>query len=846
MPYPNFTAEELAGFAAQAQQYQTYTAPVPAPTMLTQTAPVQQQYSMPTAEQIAAIQAQYASVPVQAPTPIVPQYSGMLTLPPEAQQAYDNYLAQQAPVQQTVQAPAPVPAPVPVQQPIQAPAPGLLTNSFDAYELEGVDSASKFQIEQGLDNRPDLTGTAIEDSYLPNRPVGEDVTETDMLEWSNYYKDNPDLKNGISVDEQSDLLYWDWLNGDLTKKELFQAGKELRLANGLDERHISIDGRDNHRFEWRASKGRKTGGTPTELFQKNHAKVGGYFDKEKLPGGSFFQDEVLANPIVRTGAAIATSGASELAIAAGKALNGETLHGADYAGAVTGAVGLGGGLAKMGIPGVSTFAATNPYLTAGLQQGALTGITGGDIDDILKSVAAGSATANVAGLAEIAGLDKFSNLLANDNAAGTFTSSLTSDILNQAIQTGSVDLGDALETSAINTGIDVVGNIIQQAESTRDPQKMFEEGALLNGEEISAEDAAMLADTSSGYALFGPDSIVSNIFDIETSYIPTDLLGSAMDWVLGKDSRDMAISPDGSKYPVIDGDIYLDNGVVVSANGLGKGDYADWEATVEPSRFGANDVLAMIGEGVSDFKEHLSNTGYDGIEVTTDIFGQDPEVAGNVSNDYDERFFDPFADRSFNSSLEDMGIYEENPFGVNHTGTELTLAEENVAALEGLDIRTGEAQLPAGSSYAGEIEEYTANVETSEQDASADDEVVGVVTDPIVVEDVITDDEVVGTRTARSEVDETEPELPGTQSQTTTTTATDDTSYRDETEEELPGGGDDTLPSRGLLGGGGGAGDFNAYMKKLDWKRPDVVQNILLPRNNALDEIAMLTNRLIT
>jgi hypothetical protein len=46
--------------------------------------------------------------------------------------------------------------------------------------------------------------------------------------------------------------------------------------------------------------------------------------------------------------------------------------------------------------------------------------------------------------------------------------------------------------------------------------------------------------------------------------------------------------------------------------------------------------------------------------------------------------------------------------------------------------------------------------------------------------------------------------------------------------------------------GGAGPGQFNSFMTKLDWKRPDVVQNILLPRQNAFNEVTMLTNRLIT
>lgn len=239
----------------------------------------------------------------------------------------------------------------------------------------GLFSGPKYDthVEWGLDNRPDLTGTQFEGAYLPYRPTWQsqqpqgfsltdlqaidfgDPTALDQLRnqylsqdfdpnagrsqaagdvqrWHEYYTDNQDLRQLLSLDEQQDLLFLDHITGGMSQSDYKTASYDLRNSWGLD-RHYSVPGRDSHRFEYQydVRDRRIDSSNPYDSFLDTHQDVGGFFKQENLPGGSFFQDDILGNPVIRAGAAYFTGGLSEVAIAAGRALDGETLHGMDYA-----------------------------------------------------------------------------------------------------------------------------------------------------------------------------------------------------------------------------------------------------------------------------------------------------------------------------------------------------------------------------------------------------------------------------------------------------------------------------------------------------------------------------------
>ena len=807
MPYPNFTPEELAGFAAQAQQYQqgmltqqpppvytppppvytpppvqqtpaytnnvqappVYTPPPPAPP------PVQQQYSLPPEVQGLLTQYQQSGsfqnyVPPNLPSMAEMQAAGAAQAQQQAAQAAQaqaqaDQLAQQQAAQLAQQQAAqsltpPVVAasqsagiydpqyyagkglaearaiaqalgdPIPGDD-WQAPQPlvgqeAAPVDAYDKYQLEGVDSASRFHNQLGLDNRPDLTGTELEGAFLMNRPVGEDVTEADMLAWSNYYKDNPELRNALSVDEQSDLLYWDWLNGDMTDKELFQAGKALRLANGLDERHISIEGRDNHRWEWRARKGRRTGGTPTELFQKNHAKVGGYFDKEKLPGGSFFQDEILGEPL----------GQLALAIALGY-----------------------GATSLMGTAATATTAATTGMLpvtagtlagnlTAGaLTSGAMTALGGGSFKDILKAAAGGAVTAGVGGsLSQILpeGVVEF---LEKDGIISGVANNTISNSAQQLLMTGELDIEEAIKSGVINYAqaevidflkndvLDFVKNEVLGNEGTTAP---VEDGNLVYDVETGL---GVPAETNNVYVT--PDEAVMGGYTYNTDGTMTrDSDGTVFEWIETEATDE---NPTGEIAVPVQGD----------AGGSGGSTQEGQTTTATDNIF--VDSTAEEGERVGglDYDEE--------VVVTADYDPNNPVI------------FPPFLPPDIDSNGEE----DEDVIG------------------DDLDLN------PDG----GVIEEV---VVTADYDPY-----------PPIIYPPFPDPDI--------DIDPNDIILPP---------LLDDLPLTESS--QFSSGGS------GLLGGSRGGGSFNSYMTKLDWKRPDVVQNILLPRQNAFNEITMLTNRLMT
>jgi len=287
------------------------------------------------------------------------------------------------------------------------------------YEATTYGESPKYQqhSEWGLDNRPDLAGTQYENVYLPNRPTfdstpnydigpngrahmrgpagaqaraekveGEADARQDVEAWHNYYNENEDYRQLLSLDEQQDLLFLDHLNGDITQKDYKKQSYDLRKSFGL-ERHYGVEGRDSHRFEYQYDVGdKRLTGDPYADFLKNHDKVGGFFDQEDLPGGSFFQ-EAIRNPFVELAANIIAPGYGTLALTAARAADGETLHAGDYGRVVGSFAPMGGGMLSKATNGF-----ISPTIGSGIVAAGAEGIAGGNLQDMalagLKNVAA--------------------------------------------------------------------------------------------------------------------------------------------------------------------------------------------------------------------------------------------------------------------------------------------------------------------------------------------------------------------------------------------------------------------------------------------------------------------------
>ena len=330
------------------------------------------------------------------------------------------------------------------------------TGKFDETDARN-DAMGRFHEQAGLDKRPTLPEEI--DVYLPHRPAGGSKDETKA--WADYYAANPELKQLLSFDEQQDLMFMDHLLGKTTNKEYQQQSYDHRKKFGLD-RHYMNPERDSHRFEYQYDVKNKyfKSKDPYERFQEKHQNVGGFFDKENLPGQSFFQ-EAMSNPLV----GVALSFAVPMAAPA-----------------------LAAGL------GVSNAAA------AAMLGGGMSALKGGDIGDIIKGAAGGYIGGG--------GLDGVSGYLGE-------TLGVSTDIADSIVRSGfeltsGASLEDALAAGLVKYGL-----------SKGDDLAQFLKGEMGKGgvpvEELNEfdtgkyEDMYKEADPSIG----GGGSPTDNVLDLE-------------------------------------------------------------------------------------------------------------------------------------------------------------------------------------------------------------------------------------------------------------------------------------------------------------------------------------------
>lgn len=148
-------------------------------------------------------------------------------------------------------------------------------------------------LEMGVYDRPDLTDTQFQGAYLPYMPDNA----ADLEKYHNYYTENPELRNLLSVDEQQQLLFLDAGTQGWTKKEYKNASYDWRNSLGLP-RKTGLKGSD-HPWEWRVG-GRQykdvlKGADPYQALLDNQGNIGGWTDRDK-ENKSFFE-KVLSNPI---------------------------------------------------------------------------------------------------------------------------------------------------------------------------------------------------------------------------------------------------------------------------------------------------------------------------------------------------------------------------------------------------------------------------------------------------------------------------------------------------------------------------------------------------------------------
>ena len=887
MPYPNFTPEELAGFAAQAQQYQTQVQQAPAYTPPpvqqapaytpppVQQAPVQYDTSAFNIPQFDASTLQQPGMLTQQLAPPVPQQqyslpSGLLTqyqqsganqnyVPPNlpsmaemqaagaaqaqqqaAQAAQAQAQADQLAQQQAAQLAQQQAAQVAAQQQAQTQATALgvtpLTNTYEASTVEGTTAPTKFHNELGLDVRPDLTGTEFEGAYLPNRPTGLDATEADIDEWRNYYADNPEMHALLSMDEKSDLLFWDKLKGNLTEEELNQANKDLRAEYGFDDRYISIEGKENNRYEWVSETGVGTnefmaddiqayfeangqeatearfyndgaGPSIADQFLMNHENVGGFFREKDLPGGSVLQD-FTQYPLGALLVGLATGAIAEPFLAGGTAAGTTAGAAGTTAGTAATTAGTAGTAAAtaggLGLSGTSLAAAQ-----AALANAVVTGVSGGDFGDIAQSALTGAVTSGIGGMLEGGALGDLS-LPGMDSTLGVWASE--NPILSAGLTAGGVsalagnDLSDAAISALLGSG----------AEYLR-----YSGLETLDGEGLFSDIANNTLDE------FVNNQILTGNLSVSEA-IERGLISTAVDAVSGTFGGDST-------------ETETETGTEVTTE----------TASVDPSMETTN-VTAADLSGTGNLAGSILNSTLDSnsnddeleeVTVTaTDLSGNTSLVPSNYT-----------LDNGSEIELEETVVTateDDDEDSLVIAGT-YTLPTGEVVPLENVTVTASEddedSSVIAGTYTlpTGEVVELEETVVTAEEE---DEEVIDVDLDLNSDGDLDSD----GSLDYDEEVLVTAPYIPPSIIYPPFLPPDIDINPDDVI---LPGLLPDPPPSTdssqsssggsGLLGGGG-AGSFTPFMTKLNWKRPDVVQNILLPRQNAFNEITMLTNRLMT
>jgi hypothetical protein len=281
------------------------------------------------------------------------------------------------------------------------------------------------------------------------------------------------------------------------------------------------------------------------------------------------------------------------------------------------------------LPSVGTFFSTSSLLSNGLQAGLTSavsqGIQNGEIDP--RTLLADAVTGGV--LPDLVGeIPALGELYQDESFAGAFTRGTVNDAVKQAIRDGQLSLEDAAKQGLIQTGFevtqDIFGDAIQTHLDGEGSDRLLKE--TLSGEalaDMSPEQRQLaldrVANTTDLYGLLGPNGALAKL-GFEVDYLPTGSLGD-----------------------------------VLQAIGLGniRGDFdRAWEE-----------------------RENRIEGGMDVAEANN-IYYQ--EVA-----QYDQRFFDPLAEKSDGSTL--AGIYEKNP--IAYTGTILSGVEAgNIAGPNNFDF----------------------------------------------------------------------------------------------------------------------------------------------------------------
>ncbi len=753
MPYPNFKPEELAGFAAQAQQYQQgmLTAPVqqtPAYTNNVQALPAytpppvqQQQYSLPSG---LLTQYQQSGANQNYVPPNLPSMEEMQAVAAQRQaelaaQAQAAEQMQQAYAEQQQQAAQ------------QSSAGGLLYDTYDTVDPEHY--TAQFSQGIGVNTRPDIGQTV---DYLPNRP-GISNTPTyhgqyyqepeggfeslqygtieeaaqklqaaeqlptqiveDTEKWHNYYVDNPTLRAYLSVDEQTELAYLDQRTGLITEEEQKELVKEIRDAAGLP-RKTGIDGKDStYEYQYGIRNDNETDNPYADLLT-NSDKIGAYARRHSINSGGYIEQGL--------------QGAAE------------------FLDSKAGSLLLGLGTFIPGLAAIGT---------------ALE--TGAPILNVVRDVIAGEVAGNAA-----------------ENVLTTISD--TAGFFDVGVDGGSPKIAESIETN-----IDAFKDIY--------------------------------SDTDAWYGMDRPglEGVVSDVIDTVTGQPAADMTGALGDLVIETttdeqgDAKWTYTNADGS---TVAGD---HNGNIWSTEEAGGGGSSsteeaggggsssaeegsedpaaptkDW-ATYQPTD---DEVLTPNTEydDYSDDAEVGRHTNPDGSIVAWDVFG---EIW------YVENEPDPDADVTAPTTEEEDDLNIEDIF-TSTVDNDTTTDTNNTDGNDG----TGDTGDGDGDGGGGD---GTGDGDGGDGNGTGDGTGGGGGGD--------------GT-----DIDNTGGSGGGTGTGTGTGDGDGDGN----------GSGTGTGSGSGMLGGS--PTNFTPFMTKLDWKRPDVVQNILLPRQNAFNEITMLTNRLMT
>jgi len=245
-----------------------------------------------------------------------------------------------------------------------------------SYEQRGT--GDKYNQAAGIYNRPNVEGS--QDQYLPQRPVsvqGADQKELRALteNWYNYYKDNPDLRKYLSLDERTELNYLDYATGGISKDKFRTEHDQLRAESPYGK------GVKGNSLKWKGDI--KTGtGDPFLDVALYGNEIGGY-NNPKDQSSAFDKFMGVAAPIVALGAnfipgvgpltsALISSG---LTAATGGSTKDTLLAGvASYAGGKLPGL-VSPALSKAGVNGV-----WNDVITGAVRGAGTAGISGGDMN----------------------------------------------------------------------------------------------------------------------------------------------------------------------------------------------------------------------------------------------------------------------------------------------------------------------------------------------------------------------------------------------------------------------------------------------------------------------------------